>query len=246
MPDFLFGGIKIFAVINITGRKKFFYKVRGTEKNINGIKFLSVYAPEPKNQKNIKHLSEVLKPYCGKIILPVKFENMPVISKWEYDTLHFERRVLISAFMDYCREERPKNVAVIGSGVLTPDFFADLSRYAECITLPTAEYNEELLREVLNVSGTPLMFGDIFDNCDVALLLKNYPGAVLPRICCPVFKRDIFKEIKVPEGNVVLRQLQDFDPLKVSAAMFGEYGLKNVFDFWKTLVIKKNVIYNIL
>lgn len=234
-----------FATLNIVRKKGLKYKVMGGAAITPKGDFFSICAPLPKNKKQKEHLYKILKPYCGQLLLPDSLKTVAEFKEMELDPLHFKNRVLISSFMEYCKCCLPDRVFITGRNCLTPEFFGQLSRFAGQIILPPQEYDPDFCKRVLNICGTPLLFGADDKKLSAMLMLKKYK-TVLPPPNCPLFSKDIFKKISPPQSLIIPTEFENFDPIKASAAMFFYWQDKRQLDFWKMLVIKENMIYNIV
>lgn len=235
---------RIFATVNTVKKSRLTYKVKGQTVTLPQGEFFNICAPLPKNRKQMERLYNILIPYSGRLLLPHSLKHIAELKQLSISSLHFENRVLISAFMEYCRKNLPEKVLVYGKNYLTPQFFGRLSKYAGQIILPADEYDPYLCKQVLNLSGAPLLFDKKAENVSAVLMLENqhFP---FNASSCPIFEKDIFKKIAVPENGLKLKEFENFDPLESAAAMFFHWRCKKTLDFWKMLVIKENMIYNI-
>lgn len=235
----------IFAIVNETEKTIFSYKIRGYTVSAQPGTFININAPVPANKKQKEKLFNILSPYFGKILLPNSIKNLKDFENAGYNTYHFENTVLIYAFLDYCKHTHPTSVLISGSDYLSLNFFKRLSHYTNRIVLPNCEYNSSLCRSILKISGAPLFFNNEIKNTSVALMLKKQLQCI-PSGNCIVFDRKIFRKIENIKCGFIMPELKDFNSLETSAALFFEWGDKKVCDFWKTLVIKESMIYNII
>jgi len=197
-----------------------------------------IKAPMPKKGKHILVLRRTLENFKGKAVMENCFLSLKELSEFKADADLFKKRVLASAFLDFCRTSKPKEVVILNADCLSPAFFSAIAPYVGKIYLPRENENDPLCRSLLSNFGTPIIFSE---GAGPTLCLGRHPTFAS---AVPIFSFNCFKNCSYNFDGVLPQAYKKVNPLVLSAVMHLCGGKNKVFEFWKNLVFKENMIYN--
>lgn len=160
------------------------------------------------------------------------------LSEFKVNTDLFKKKVLASAFFEFCHSVRPKEVVILKAENLSFAFFSALAPYVGKIYLPEGIDNDRLCNSLLSKFGTPVVFSKGVG----PTLCLGYP----PRFTAgaPLFSFNFFNNCSYNLDEILPQAHKKVNPLVLSSIMHSESDENKVFEFWKNLVIKENMIYN--
>lgn len=232
----------MFALVQRCPKKGLKFYIKEETLSVEGVEFLKISLPFPKSKRQKRLLTQYLSPFEGQVIFDNFFGEKEEFSKYKINTENFEKKLLIAAFLDYCKKNKPKSAMITGKKFLNNRFFAELGKYTDKIYIPFDPFDRSLSLNILKNSGAPVIFGYAEESECACLCLENS----VPNLNVSViFEKKFFQKLKYKEKQILNKDFSDFDALELSAAIDKTDCSNIIFNKWKMLVIENNMIYNI-
>lgn len=223
----------MFTVVRFTGRKKLFYRYKKYLRQTKNLAYTEIILSTPRNHRQKELLSNILLEYSGTIVYEKSYFNTPLPAA-PYSTDEFCDRVLINAFYEYCKKEKPYCAVINPKGKLKDDFYLKLSNHVSRLVILFEKPNFELCQRILNYSGTPVFFDNSISKDSIFLDLSNPP--LLTGGICPVHFQ---KRCLYAASDCISFENESFnslEPVSLSAALFENFNRRDLIEAWSTAV----------
>ncbi len=147
----------MFVILRLMPKTKLRLYLHAEQKCWNGINFYEVFASTPRNSKQWKKLNLLLMPADNTIVLPNGFFNNKLTVS-AFSIQPFCDKLLLQAFLKYCKNKKPAEVCIRPNGKLTNSYLLAICRYVGRLIILDTPKDTEFCRLALEESGTPIIY----------------------------------------------------------------------------------------
>lgn len=229
----------MFAVLQIGLKKRWRLAYKSTHLQADGIIFTRLAVSHPKNPAQRRRLNRLLTPFSHRWVPPADLAADSFLVP-TYPTTAFCDRVLLQAFVRFCKTHRPECAVLRPSGKVHPDYFLALCPHVGRLIILEEPPDYSLCRLALEQSGTPLLFdGTILSG---AVMLDLTAKRRYPYTPALVFSRFDFSTVSPPALSLP-SCFSGLDPLILSAALYETTKNHfNLLEAWVEVMLKHDKI----
>ncbi len=224
----------MFYVVKVRQKRGGFRILQQTKFSYLGVDFTLFSLPPLLNKKKKEHYSMYFSAYRGKLLFQ---KNFPFFSLEEsaFSPNAFGERILLAAFLRYCKQKKPPCVTIAPAGKMHPDYLCAIAPFVGrilCIGVPA---NLALCQSLLEKSGTPLFFVKTLPE-DTAFLNLDKSDYKMFHQNGPYFSLETFLRLSV--SLTFPPPLDEIDPLTLSAALFEKTNRPDLKEKWVEAILR--------
>lgn len=224
----------MFLAVRLVEKKRIFLSKKVYLRQFKDFYFTEIVFSYPKNKKQERKMYNFLSLFDEPFIYNSVFcDNFKKFN--EYSNEAFLNRVIISAFLFFCKKNSPESCTVFPSDKLSDSFYFALSKYTKKIIILNKNPDFELCNKILEFSGTPVLFS--LNHAKSSVLL-NLSDIDIIGYFDTVFDKKIFSRHK---NLFVFKEglLSTYSPLNFYAAVYEKFNRYDLIDICAEKIIEK-------
>ncbi len=223
----------MFLAVKLIKKKQLFLNKKIYLRQFNDFYFTEIVFSYPKNKRQKRKMYKFLSLLNGPFIYDTVFtDNFSKIN--EYSNEDFLNRVVISAFLCFCKIIKPESCTVFPFERLSEAFYFTLSKYTKKIVILNKEPDFDLCNKILEYSGTPVLFSLNHSNSSVLLNLSNID---IIGYFDKTFDKKLFDKYK-NLFSFTQKSLNTYPALSFYSAIYENFNRPELIDFCAERIIK--------
>lgn len=221
----------MFTAVRLSRKKRLFLTKKIYLRQSSGFYFTEIMFSYPKNKRQKQKMYNLLAELKAPLVYEKQFTlSFKKINEYPYE--NFLNRVIIYAFMHFCKSTHPECCVINPCEKINENFYFTLSKYTSRIVILNSKPDFTLCRKILEFSGTPVLFDDGITKAAVLLNLSPFSVNGLFGFTFDKNIYDVTNKIFPLEDKA----LNIFEPLEFSAAVYDNFNRFDLVDLWAKAV----------